>query len=52
MGGGKCKLGIFGGNGLEEKEKNRERIGDLWVRYGKERYTKYIVIKMNYKNVN
>lgn len=27
-------------------------VGDFWVMYGKERYTKYIVIKVNYNNVN
>lgn len=27
-------------------------VGDFWVEYGKERYTKYIVILLNYNNVN
>lgn len=40
---GKC---IFGVSGREKGE------GNFWVMYGKEQYTKYIVIKVNYNNVN
>ena len=42
----------------ERRDKERERgflggwKGDFWVMYGKERYTKYVVIKVNYKYVN
>ena len=36
----------------ERRDKERERgvlgmEGDFWVMYGKERYTKYVVIKVN-----
>lgn len=35
------------------KEKKRGGKGQgFWVMYGKEQYTKYIVIKVNYNNVN
>ena len=35
------------GIGWGGKEENRERIEGFWVMYGKERYTKYIVILLN-----
>ena len=51
-------IGGFGKNIFyERRDKERERgvlgmEGDFWVMYGKERYTKYVVIKVNYKYVN
>ena len=46
-------IGGFGKNIFyERRDKERERgvlgmEGDFWVMYGKERYTKYVVIKVN-----